>query len=110
MRNTMSFRTLLPLPVTTTESPVIAGRLVLPVAAALLRPIRTCAAQVSKPAGISASFPLAGNASLISIQIGMLMEGGGAPSIRAIEMLSKYVPTLSPVVGEQVAAVSAANE
>jgi len=65
---------------------------------------------VSNPAGISASLPLAGNASLIRFQIEMLIAGGVAPSTRAIEMLSKYVPTLSPVVGEQVAAVSAANE
>src|SRR5262249_35852570 len=98
MRNTMSIRTLVPWAVMTTESPGIAGRLVLPVMAAVLR-----------PDGTSASFPLAGNASLISIQIGMLMAAGAAPSINAIETLSKYVPTLSPVVGEQVAAVSAVN-
>src|SRR5215470_11448825 len=110
MRNTMSIRTLLPLAVITSESPGIAGRPVLPVLAAVLRPIRICAAQVSNADGISASFPLAGNASLISIQIGMLIAGGAPPSIRATEMLSKYVPTLSPVVGEQVAAVSAVNE
>ena len=105
----MSIRTLGPWAVTTIESPAIAGRPVVPVLGAMLRPIRTWAAQVSNPAGISALFPLAGNASLISIQIGMLISGGAAPSISAIEMLSKYVPTLSPVIGEQVAAVSAAN-
>src|SRR5262245_47098093 len=102
MRNTMSIRTLVPWAVIHTESPGIAGRLVLPVLAAVLRPIRTWAAQVSNPAGIRASFPLVGNASLISIQIGMLIAGGAPPSIKATEMLSKYVPTLSPVVGEQV--------
>src|SRR5262245_4304325 len=110
MRNTMSIRTLLPWATIHTESPVIDGRPVFPVLAAVLRPIRTCAAQVSNPEGIKALFPLAGNASLISIQIGMLIAGGAVPSINDIEMLSKYVPTLSPVVGEQVAAVSAVNE
>src|SRR5262245_59794075 len=109
MRKTMSIRTLVPGAVTTIESPEIAGRVTEPVPAALLSPMRTCAAQVSRPDGTSASFPLAGNASLISIQIGMLMAPGGAPSISATETLSKYTPTLSPVVGEQVAAVRAVN-
>src|SRR5215471_8663941 len=110
MRNTMSIRTLLPWATIHTESPGIAGRPVLPVLAAVLRPIRTCAAQVSNPAGTSASFPLAGNASLISIQIGMAIAGGAPPSIMAMETLSAYVPALSPVFGEQVAAVRAVNE
>src|SRR5262245_2472731 len=110
MRNTMSIRTLVPWATIHTESPGIAGRPVLPVLAAVLRPIRTWAPQVSRPDGTSASFPLAGNASLISIQIGMLMAGGEAPSIIAMEMLSRYTPTLSPVVGEHVAAVRGTNE
>src|SRR5262245_55830932 len=104
MRNTMSTRTLLPGAAATTESPATEGRVVVPVVAARLRPIRTWAAVVSKPAGMSAGFPLAGNASLIRFQIARLIAGGAAASISATETLSKYVPTLLPIVGVQVAA------
>ena len=110
MRNTRCNWTSLPTALTTSESPEMAGRAVVPVLAALLRPIRTWAAVVSKPAGIRASFPLEGKASLIRFQIEMLTGGGAPPSMSAMEMLSKYVPTLSPVIGEQVAAVIPANE
>ena len=75
--------------VTTTVSPVMQGRRGLPVFAALLRPMRTCAAQVSKPAGTSASFPFAGNASLMRFQIGMLIPGGGGASYKHSDTLSK---------------------
>src|SRR5262245_29721108 len=109
MRNTMSIRTLLPWATIHTESPVTLGRDVLPVLAAMLRPIRTCAAQVSNAAGISALLPLAGNASLIRIQMGMLMAGAVAPSIRATVMLSKYVPTFVPMSGEHTDAVRKVN-
>src|SRR5262245_56015763 len=107
MRNTMSTRTLLPGALTVIESPLTEGRVVVPVLAARLRPIRIWAAVVSKPVGMSAEFPLAGNASLIRFQIAMLIAGGAAPSISATEILSKYVPTLLPIVGVQVAAVRA---
>ena len=85
----MSSRLLAPPAVTTTVSPVMQGRDVVPVFAAMLSPIRTWAAQVSKFAGTSASFPLAGNASLMRFQIAMLIPGGAGASYMHSEMLSK---------------------
>src|SRR6185295_3538402 len=54
----------------------------------------------------SASVEFAGNASLIRSHCCIPMDAGVAPSIRAIEKLSRYTPTSTPVVGLHVASVN----
>src|SRR5262245_52772698 len=108
-RNTRSTLWFAPGALTTMVSPVMVGRVTNPVTPARFRLVRTCAAVVSKPVGISDAFALTGKASAMTCQIGIEISGAWAPSHSMSERLSKYVPTLSPVVGEQVASVMALN-
>src|SRR6266545_1772443 len=103
MRNTRSTRLPSPPAVTMAESPVTTGRCRSPVGFAMLRPVRISAAQVSKALGIRADAGLMGKASLYRSQIDMEIWEGVTPSTNAMEMLSAYVPTFTPEVGEQVA-------